>query len=131
MYKVESPDYPSINSVSSLYETSVTRLLRQYNVDSDLSVSNAVHVQQIKLNTLGQVQVNFTNGDKFLYDHLNLKQWKQLPPNFADGPEPSQVLVKPGLGNYEGSVDKVNLASSQDRKTDATTLSSLIDILSV
>jgi hypothetical protein len=52
----------------------------------------------------GQVVVYLSNGQKYIYDHVNLKQWKMLPEviseldnTLAENP----VIVEPNLSRYE------------------------------
>lgn len=65
------------------------------------SNQNPVQVQVFQLDSNGQIQVYLSNGTKYIYDHVNLKQWKVLPDISEVGPQDNPVTVEPTLAGYE------------------------------
>lgn len=105
VYKVISPDYPTINSVAHQYDASLAAILRYENAESQLSGGTPTSVQTLSFNSLGHLQVHLTNGSRYAYDHVNLKQWKALPSHVDsdDHKDSNPVRVQPALGRFESS----------------------------
>ena len=90
IYRVLNPDYPNIDSVRLEYSTSVQHILRSCQLlrtkglgedsmskvldkSSKDACSQLVHVQSLKLNDSGKIEVYLSNQEKYQYDNQYLK----------------------------------------------------------
>jgi hypothetical protein len=156
IYRVLNPDYPNIDSVRLEYETSIQHILRNcqllrakvlgednMNKALDKSAKDAcsqlVHVQSLKLNDSGKIEIYLSNQEKYQYDHQYLKQWKQMPLlagdqslKQQDNQNPNDAFVEPALLHFEGSInnDAVNQQmGASNKQNQKENLSSLIELL--